>query len=62
VRPGKSPRSTRLRSDYWVAAGNGAHTYGIARVSHVPDLVRGIGVGVSWTPKMRQVAKVGPCP
>src|SRR5262249_16790531 len=44
VRPVKSPRSTRLRSDHWVAAGDGAHTYGIARVCHVPDLVRGIGV------------------
>src|SRR6516165_9605652 len=45
MRPGKSPRSTRLRSDHWIAAGNGAHTYGIARVCHVPDLMRGSGVG-----------------
>src|SRR5499427_6376933 len=42
---GKNPRSTGLRSNHWVAAGNGAHTCGIACVCHVPDLVRGIGVG-----------------
>src|SRR5262249_20250041 len=45
VRTGEGSGGIRLRSEDRVATRDGAYSHRIARVCHVPDLVRGIGVG-----------------